>query len=64
MKSKNKRSKVRNPLFEHPLMRKGGVHEKTEREKRHISKQKLKNGEWNEQSILVSILFIPFSLDR
>ena len=59
MKCKNKRSRMRNPLYDHPLMCKGGVHEKSERVKRHIEKQKLKNGEWDEQSVSGSILLIP-----
>ncbi|MCK4865669.1 MAG: hypothetical protein KAT06_09625 [Gammaproteobacteria bacterium] len=60
MKIKAKRLKERNPLFNHPLMRKGGIHEKSKREKRHIAKQQLKNGEWYKQSNQ-TILFIPFN---
>lgn len=64
MKTKVASNRLRNPFHDHPLMKKGGVHEKSDKAKRRIAKQKLKNGEWNEQSILVSILFIPFSMDR
>jgi len=35
----------RNPFHNHPLMRKGGVHEKTYKAKRKDEKQKLKK-EW------------------
>jgi len=45
MKAKDRVSKPRNPLHDHPLMRKGGVHEKSERSKRRTDKQKLKR-EW------------------
>lgn len=47
---KMKRIRQRNPFHDHPLMRKGGVHEKSEREKRHVAKQQLKNSEWYKQS--------------
>lgn len=60
MKVKVKRLKERNPFHDHPLMRKGGVHEKSEKTKRHIAKQQLKNGEWYEQSYQ-PILFMPFT---
>lgn len=51
MKNKLKHSKLRNPFHDHPLMKKGGVHEKSEKSKRHVMKQKLKQGEWYEQSV-------------
>lgn len=43
---KTKRNKgPRNPFHNHPLMRKGGVHEKTNKAKRKSLNQKLKK-EW------------------
>ena len=39
------KSKMRNPMHDHPLMRKGGVHEKPYKAKRKDEKQKLKK-EW------------------
>jgi len=57
---KIKRLKERNPLYDHPLMRKGGVHEKSDKTKRRIAKQKLKICEWYEQSFH-RILFMPFT---
>jgi len=42
----NKRkARMRNPLHDHPLMRKGGVHDKTNKQKRKGEKQKWKK-EW------------------
>lgn len=38
-------SKARNPFHDHPLMRKGGVHEKSNKAKRKCEKQKLRY-EW------------------
>ena len=52
-----KQVKFRNPFYDHPLMKKGGVHEKPEKTKRHAMKQKLrldvnlKKSEWYEQSV-------------
>lgn len=51
MKEKMKHAKLRNPFHNHPLMKKGGVHERSDKSKRRIEKQKLKNGEWYEQSV-------------
>jgi hypothetical protein len=45
MASSKRNSKARNPFHDHPLMRKGGVHEKTNKAKRENEKQKLKR-EW------------------
>jgi len=50
LKKKNAQIKFRNPYHDHPLMKKGGMHEKTEKAKRHAMKQKIKS-EWYEQSI-------------
>lgn len=52
MKVKVKRLKERNPFHDHPLMKKGGVHEKPEKTKRQVAKQQLKKGEWYDQSII------------
>jgi len=40
-----KHGRMRNPLHDHPLMRKGGVHDKTHKQKRRADNQKLKK-EW------------------
>ena len=50
---KVKRLKERNPFHDHPLMKKGGVHEKPKKAKRAAEKQKLKKGEWYDQSVLI-----------
>ena len=56
MKSKGKQVKkgnpvkYRNPFHDHPLMKKGGVHEKPGKSKRHAMKVQLKKGEWYDQS--------------
>ncbi len=43
---------MRNPLHKHPLMRKGGVHQKTNKELRKQEKQNLKK-EWPYQSLFL-----------
>lgn len=45
MKTKLKKLKTRNPLHGHPLLRKGGVHEKTAKALRKKDKQQ-RNKEW------------------
>lgn len=45
MKIHKYKSRQRNPLHNHPLMRKGGLHEKTTKAKRKSLTQKLKK-EW------------------
>lgn len=60
MKTKVTSTRLRNPFHDHPLMKKGGVHEKSDKAKRRIEKQKLKNVEWYEQSVYQNILLIPF----
>ena len=52
MKTKLKKVKVRNPLHDHPLLLKGGVHEKSKKTLRRNAKQQLKK-EW---SVLMLIL--------
>lgn len=61
MKIKVASIRLRNPFHDHPLLKKGGVHEKSDKTKRRIEKQKLKNGGWYEQSVYKNILFIPFN---
>ena len=53
MKTKVKKVKVRNPLHDHPLLQKGGVHEKPKKSLRRIARQQLKK-EW-------SVLILIFS---
>ena len=43
--SKRKQEKPRNPFHDHPLMSKGGIHEKNNKQKRKRDKQKWKK-EW------------------
>lgn len=45
MASNKRKPNARNLLHDHPLLRKGGVHEKSDKTKRRIEKQKLKK-EW------------------
>lgn len=61
MKIKVASTRLRNPFHDHPLLKKGGVHAKSDKTKRRIEKQKLKNGEWYAQSVYKNILFIPFN---
>ena len=43
--SKQNQQKQRNPFHDHPMMKKGGIHEKTNKQKRKGDKQKWKK-EW------------------
>jgi len=43
MKTNHKRRKLRNPLANDPLLRKGGVHEKSRKAKRAADKRELRN---------------------
>lgn len=52
MASGKHKTKARNPLHDHPLMRKGGVHEKSNKAKRKKARQEMKK-EW-----FCSIVFI------
>ncbi len=52
MKIKIKITKVRNPLHAHPLLKKGGVHDKSRKAKRRVEKQKLKL-EWSSLIVLL-----------
>ncbi len=59
MKIKISITKIRNSLHDHPLLRKGGVHDKAEKTKRRSDKQKLKN-EWRSlMTFLNSIIKEP-----
>lgn len=46
----------RNPLHNHPLLFKGGVHRKTNKSKRRLEKVKMKK-EWFPQSIFSLVYF-------
>ncbi len=43
MKNSHKRRKLRNPLANDPLLRKGGVHEKSRKAQRATDKRDLRN---------------------
>ncbi|MDH5355007.1 MAG: hypothetical protein OEY09_11240 [Gammaproteobacteria bacterium] len=42
MKTVKQKNVFRNPLHDHPLMKRGGVHEKTKKAQRQQDKQQLK----------------------
>lgn len=63
MKIKISIKKPRNPLYGNPLLRKGGVHEKSKQTKRRIEKQKLKN-EWRSLMIFLRVLLKNSILKR
>ncbi|MGI9227883.1 MAG: hypothetical protein ACR2PU_03735 [Gammaproteobacteria bacterium] len=54
----NKKAKLcrRNPLHNHPLLFKGGVHRKTNKSKRRLEKVKMKK-EWLPQSVFTRVYF-------
>ena len=52
MARNTRKPKVRNPFHDHPLMQKGGVHEKSYKAKRKGEKQKLKQ-EWCSLKIFI-----------
>lgn len=54
MKTVKQNFKPRNPFHDHPLMRKGGVHEKTYKAKRKGEKQKLKK-EWCSLMLFIQV---------
>lgn len=41
--------KPRNPLHDHPLLRKGCVHGKSQKAERHAAKQRIKSGQWDQR---------------
>jgi len=53
--------KQRNLLHNHPLMRKGGVHEKSKKTKRRLDKQKLRD-EWGSLMIFTKSVIKEFHL--
>lgn len=53
MNTKFEPGKPRNPLHNHPLMRKGGVHKQSQKALRHQEKQKLKK-EWGYLIALIT----------
>ncbi|MBI3561554.1 MAG: hypothetical protein HY080_07565 [Gammaproteobacteria bacterium] len=55
MKMPHKAVKQRNYLHDHPLMKKGGVHQKSNKAKRRAEKQVLQR-DWDEQSGLLKEL--------
>jgi len=56
MTMKKRKSNVRNPFYNHPLLKKSGVHEKSDKAKRRVDKQKLKN-EWCSLILLIEVIF-------
>ncbi len=59
MKIKIKITKVRNPLYAHPLLKKGGVHDKSRKVNRQGDKQKLKI-EWGSLIVLLISIIKEF----
>ena len=55
MKTKLKKLKTRNPLHGHPLLRKGGVHDKTAKALRKQDRQKLKQ-EWSALILILQVV--------
>lgn len=51
----DKSKKLRNPFHNHPLMRKGGIHQKLDKAKRQHEKQKIRK-EWACLMALLSLL--------
>lgn len=48
----DKSKKLRNPFHNHPLMRKGGIHQKSDKVKRQHEKQKIRK----ERGCLMALL--------
>ena len=51
---KRRSNKIRNPLHGHPLLRKGGVHKKSQKAKRRQEKQALRKA-WRSPSGVESV---------
>lgn len=49
MKPRSRIPKRRNPMHGHPLLRKGGAHEKSKSAQRHKVKVALRKGQWPDQ---------------
>lgn len=56
MKIEVKKVKKRNPLHDHPLLRKGGVHRKTNKAVRKHDKQSIKK-EWSDLILFNQVVF-------
>ncbi len=61
IKKKSYKSKVvilsrRNPMHDHPLLKKGGMHRKTNKSKRRLDKLTIKK-EWLPQNIFLKVYF-------
>ncbi len=61
MANSNHKSNARNPFHNHPLMRKGGVHEKNNKAKRKGEKQKLKKEWCSLMTLIQCYLKTPFN---
>lgn len=61
MATNKRKSKARNPFHDHPLMRKGGVHEKSNKMKRKGEKQKLKKEWCSLMTLMQCYLKKPFN---
>ena len=59
--SKRKKAKQRNPFHDHPLMSRGGVHEKTNKQKRKGEKQKWKKECCSLITLIQCYLKTPFN---
>jgi hypothetical protein len=55
MKNNDTKIKRRNQLHDHPLMRKGGVHQKSNKALRRAARQALQC-KWDEQKQLVTVV--------
>ena len=61
MANSNHKSNARNPFHNHPLMRKSGVHKKTNKAKRKDEKQKLKKEWCSLMALIQCYLKTPFN---
>ncbi len=55
MKTMKQKKVIRNPLHNHPLMQRGGVHEKTKKAQRQQDKQQLKKL-WRYLNVSIDLL--------
>jgi hypothetical protein len=56
------RNRPRNPLYNHPLLHKGGVHRKTQKAQRQQAKQQLKRNPWDERMALINSVMRSFHI--
>lgn len=61
MAKTKRKAMARNPFHDHPLMRKGGVHEKSNKAKRKAEKLRLKQEWCSSMALLQYHLTTPFS---